>query len=488
VDVPPNVSGSTAGALKLDFVSELSEMYNDCRKRLQASGPTSVPHTTSVSPEFFCSEHHPGWRSTFTAARRTLDEKLFMAHPMVLQMHNFLDASCASLSFFRQIEDGAFPMDEAVFHQIQDAQIRYASEVLQSQVMVQARAIFSAVPEHQWVEPELLDNFVLCVKRLMSLHLGKLLFSTLHDVLHLFERFESSSDDKALFVVHLIVDDRSRIRYSPEPEEMLRDISALLDKVKHTICSVPVIQCSLAEVENYNSLMIMSSHEADAMLQEAKAHLSDIYRQKIRETEGLIEKFDAYSFVLSEPYYEFPANWWNAREAWKRCVPEWKKIWERSRVLRDEIEVLEEGEVDVGMFLAITSGPEEDNLVTEVLANKALSLGDHIKKTIVSNLLDRATGLRDEYEEAYRLCTETSTEPDRLLQLLALQKTLKGKLREMRLQAEDIDALHQVVVSDSHLLEDEDDFCLFRLKNLAAILPELENQARGVLSEVISPQ
>ena len=120
----------------------------------------------------------------------------------------------------------------------------------------------------------------------------------MHDVLHLFERFESSSDDKALFVVHLIVDDRSRIRYSPEPEEMLRDISALLDKVKHTICSVPVIQCSLAEVENYNSLMIMSSHEADAMLQEAKAHLSDIYRQKIRETEGLIEKFDAYSFVL----------------------------------------------------------------------------------------------------------------------------------------------------------------------------------------------
>ena len=123
-----------------------------------------------------------------------------------------------------------------------------------------------------------------------------------------------------------------------------------------------------------------------------------------------------------------------------------------------------------------------------MLANKALSLGDHIKKTIVSNLLDRATGLRDEYEKAYRLCTETSTEPDRLLQLLALQKTLKGKLREMRLQAEDIDALHQVVVSYSHLLEDEDDFCLFRLKNLAAILPELENQARGVLSEVISPQ
>lgn len=486
--VPPDVSGSTVGALQMDFVSELSNMYNDCRKLLQASGPKAVPQIKSVSPEFFCSEHHTGWRSSFTAAQRFLDNQLFMAHPMVLQMHKFLDASCASLSFFRQIEDGAFPMDEAVFHQIQDAQIRYASEVLQSQVMVQARAIFSAVPEHQWVEPQLLDKYVLCVQRLMSLHLEKLLFNTLHDVIHLFERFGSSSDGKALFVVHLIVDDRSRIRYSPEPEETLRDMSALLDKVKHTICSVPVIQCSLAQIENYNSLMIVSSHEADVMLQEAKARLSHIYRRKMQESEGLIEKFDAYRFVLSEPYYEFPANWWNVRESWKRYVPEWKKIWEGSRTLRDEIEVLEEDEVDVGMFLAITSGPVEDNLVTEVLANKALSLGNHIKHTIVSNLMDRATGLKDQYEEAYRLCTETSTEPDRLLQRLILHKTVKDKLRGMRLQAEDIDALHQIVVNDSYLLEDGDDFCLFRLKNLAAILPELENQARGFLFEVIPPR
>jgi hypothetical protein len=485
---PPSVSASTVEELQMDFVSDLSEIYNDCRKSLQASGQKAKARSTFVSPAFFSSESHCGWRSSFTAARNFLEEKLFMAHPMVLQMHKFLGTSCASLSFFRQIDDEAFPMDETLFHQVQQAQIRYASDVLHSQVMVQARAIFSTIPEHQWVKPHQLDRFVLCLRRVMSLHLETLLFSTLHEVVHLFERFESSSDDKALFIVNLIVDNGGRIRYSPEPEETLINISSLLDKVKDTICSVSVIQCSLVEIEHYNSLMIVSSHEADVMLQGAKAHLREIYQHKMQATVELIQKFDAYRFVLSEPHYEFPANWWNARDAWRRHVPEWKKIWERSRTLRDEIEVLEEDEVDVGLFLAITSGPEEYNLVTEVLGNKALSLGNNIKKTIVSNLVERGTELRDEFEEAYRLCTERSAEPNRLLELLSLLQEVKNKLNGMRSRAEDIDALHQVIMNESYLLQDDEDFCLFRVKNLAAILPGLENQARGFLFEVIYPR
>jgi len=58
----------------------------------------------------------------------------------------------------------------------------------------------------------------------------------------------------------------------------------------------------------------------------------------------------------------------------------------------------------------------------------------------------------------------------------------------MRSRAEDIDALHQVIINESYLLQDDEDFCLFRVKNLAAILPGLENQARGFLFEVIDPR
>jgi hypothetical protein len=232
--------------------------------------------------------------------------------------------------------------------------------------------------------------------------------------------------------------------------------------------------------------MVVSSFEADVMLDSVMNHLADIYRQKTKVSEDLLEHFRAYEFVLSEPYYEFPQNW-HPRQAWTRLKTEWDQIWTRSRRLRDEIEVLAEDEEDVGMFVAITSGPANQNLVTEVLVRKALSLGDHIKDTVASYLLSTAADLEAEYEEAYALCTESTTDPKRLVEMMAEQKQLKSNLKRMHSQAEDIDVLHTFLISDSYLLDDDGAFCLFRLKNLAVMLPALADKAWSYLSEVLSP-
>jgi len=48
------------------------------------------------------------------------------------------------------------------------------------------REIFSSLQEHAWVEPPLLNNFMMCVRKAMGLHLEKLLFKTLDAVLELF--------------------------------------------------------------------------------------------------------------------------------------------------------------------------------------------------------------------------------------------------------------------------------------------------------------
>ena len=148
--------------------------------------------------------------------------------------------------------------------------------------------------------------------------------------------------------------------------------------------------------------------------------------------------------------------------------------------------MLAEDEEDVGMFVAITSGPANQNLVTEVLVRKALSLGDHIKDTVASHLLATAANLEAEYEEAYALCTESTTDPKRLVEMMAEQKRLKSNLKRMHAQAEDLDALHTFLMSDSYLLDDFGAFCLFRLKNLAVVLPALAEKASSYLSEVLS--
>ena len=352
--VPNAVLHSKVSELQMDFLSELTELYNDCRNAQQAAGRKEKQHAFSVSPEFFSWDGDSERRNRFNDAKKVLEEQLFFAHPMVDKAHNLFYTTCSSLSFFRQLDDDSFPIDEELFHQVQHAQIRYAREVLQSQLVVEARAIFDTLPEHQWVEPRILDNFLMCVRKVMSLHLGRLLFKTLHSVLELFERFVSDIDGSAIFILNLIVDDNSRICYSPEPQETLDRISGLLELVKDAICSVPVIQSNLSSVPNYNDLMVVSSHEANVMLEQARSYLADIYRTKMSGPENLLSQFNAYSFVLSESYYEFPPNW---HTNWKKFVPAWEAVWKRSRKLVDEIEVLSKDEEDVGMFVAITSGP-----------------------------------------------------------------------------------------------------------------------------------
>jgi len=437
----------------------------------------------SVSSEFFCAETHPEWRTNFNAAKQMLEEELFHAHPMVMQMNVLFESKCSKLSFFRQLDDYAFPIDQELFHQVQHAQIRYAAEVLQSQLVVEARAIFLAVPEHKWIKPALLYKFLMCVRKVMSLHLTTLLFKTLHAVLLLFDRFESNDDDSAIFILNLIVDQNNCIRYDPEPQETLHRIASLLELVKDAICSVPVIRSDLVSIQSYASLNVVSSHEADVMLQEAKVHLADIYRQKMKCPENLLAKFIAYEFVLSEPDCVFPSNWY-VNQVWKGLVPEWQRVFKRSRQLKDEIEVLAKDEEDVGIFVVITSGPAKYNLVTEVLVNKALSIGDRVKKIIVDCLKVRTDQLRKEYEWAHAICTTKSDEPKKLLELVNAQKQIKSKLIQWAVQAKDLEALHEVLIENAYLLEDTEAFSLFRCSYLAAVLPRMEDEARTYLSEV----
>jgi len=195
------------------------------------------------------------------------------------------------------------------------------------------------------------------------------------------ERFESDDDDSAIFILNLIVDDKGSIRYDPEPKDTLDRIAALLRLVKDVICSVPVIHSDLVSVPYYNSLMIVSDHEADIMLARAKQHLAEIFGQKMQKPDDLRQKFDALNVVLAEPYFTFPPDW-HKDGNWTNLLPEWERIWEKCLLWIDEIEVLAEDEEDVGMFVAITSGSADQRFVTEILVNKARSLGDFIKETI----------------------------------------------------------------------------------------------------------
>ena len=460
---------------------ELSDMYNECRKSSQTAGRKAQPKTMVVCTDFSCKDPHDLRRSNFYSAKEYLEQQLFHAHHMVIKLHELFHAKCSSLSFFKHLEDDAFPIDEDLFYEIQHAQIRYTSEVLHLQVFVEAQAIFNALPEFRWVGPGMLDSFLLCVKQVMSLHLGKLLFKTLHSVVELFERFDSDTDDSAIFILNLIVNDRGIICYSPEPLETLSRIAQLLEKVRNTICSIPVIQSSLTSIENYNCLTVVSSHEANVMLQEAISQLTIFLKSKMDGPEHLRSQFEAYYFVLAEPYFEFPPNW---HEKWKLMVPQWEQIWKRSRTLIDEIEVLAKDEEDVGIFVAITSGPEKYKLVTEMLVRKARSLGDHVKDTVAEYIISKSTELRREYEEAFSLCMDKSVEPQKLVEHIEGLKVIKGKLKRMESQAHDLQALFEVISKHGYLLQDKDALSFFRCTYLASVLPRLEDEARNFMSEV----
>lgn len=215
----------------------------------------------------------------------------------------------------------------------------------------------------------------------MGLHLERLLLKTLDAVLQLFERFQSDDDNSSIFVLNLIVDQRGAIIYDPDPGETLRGIASLLDLVKGVICSIPVIQSDLVSIRGYNGLMIVSNHEAEVILADAKQRLGEIFGQNMKLPEDLLLQFQAYHVVLAEPYYSFPPGWHDDAQ-WERLLPEWERIWCKSRRWIDEIELLAKDEEDVGIFVAVTSGSQNQRFATEVLVKKAKSLGDHIMQTI----------------------------------------------------------------------------------------------------------
>ena len=467
----------------MDILAELGELYNSCAKSLQRAGPRAVPHVRQVSVDFFPSEEHCQWRGNFKDNKLFLEGVLLCSHPLIIQLNDLCWDKCSSLSFFRQLHATAFPIDNDLFNQIQQAQIRYASEVLHTQLEVGARAIFNSQPEHKWIEPMQLDRLLLCARRVMSLHLEKLLFNTLEAVLKMFERFESEADISPLFILNLIVDDDSRVRYSPEMHETLDGISSLLDMVKNTICSISVIPSELVTIEGYDSLKVVSLHEADVMLHAAKSHLATIYRQKTKEPDELLAQFKQYDYLLSEPSYVFPRNW-HSNQVWRSLVPRWQQVWQRSRRLMDEIEVLAKDEEQVGMFIAITSGPVSENLVTEVLVSKAQRLGDHIKETIASHLAAKVSELRAEYERAYAICTQRPTELENLVNLAEEHRSIKGEFKRMSRETDELEALFAVVSNQGYCLPDQDALSLFRCRNLAVVLPRLEEEAKTYLNEV----
>jgi hypothetical protein len=128
--------------------------------------------------------------------------------------------------------------------------------------------------------------------------------------------------------------------------------------------------------------------------------------------------------------------------------------------------------------------PEEQKLVTEVLVNKAASLGKYIKETISDHLNASSQNLLQECEEAHSVCTERSIEPRELFSLAERQKTVKPRLKRMAAQAEELVALHEVITKQSYWLLDSEAFSIFRCSYLVSVLPKLEDKARTFFSEV----
>lgn len=107
-------------------MSELCEIYNDCRRISQNAGCRAVPQKWIVSGEFFIAERHAGWHTGFEAARTFLVRQLFHTHPMLVEINRLMYTTCSSLSFFRYMEKEAFPIDQQLFHQIQHGESNYA--------------------------------------------------------------------------------------------------------------------------------------------------------------------------------------------------------------------------------------------------------------------------------------------------------------------------------------------------------------------------
>jgi hypothetical protein len=113
------VSHDSRLKIRASVVTELYETFNDCRRASQGEGRHAKPLNMKVAPDFFIAEQHMNWHSAFTTARALLEENFFHAHPMLMKVNELMHATCSSLSFFRHMEDEAFPIDQELFSQIQ---------------------------------------------------------------------------------------------------------------------------------------------------------------------------------------------------------------------------------------------------------------------------------------------------------------------------------------------------------------------------------
>ena len=116
-------SSDKTAEMRANVVSELCKTYNNCRRMSQQAGRRVSPQKWVVSSEFFIAERHADWHADFQAGRVFLETRFFHSDPRLMQVNRLMQTTCSSLSFFRYMEKTAFPIDQELFHQIQNGEL-----------------------------------------------------------------------------------------------------------------------------------------------------------------------------------------------------------------------------------------------------------------------------------------------------------------------------------------------------------------------------
>eukprot|EP00961_Rhodomonas_salina_P275931 3727633-Rhodomonas_salina.1 len=315
------------------------------------------------------------------------------------------------------------------------------------------------MPEHEWAAVEDLDKFIASVRSasvcadnrvswmmkilthgdrcLMGVQLIELLSQYANSVLELFTGFSpgKSKEKEPLFILNLGVDEKARVSYSPNPEDAVMQVHGLLELVMEAICSIPVIPSDLCSVPNYNSLMIVLPSHAELVVAECGEQLVTICEAPLIEPNGILQQYEKFEYVLSQPYFKFPPDWTQG-DKWLKLADAWKREWKQSLQLERQIEKLSMAEEEQSMFLVVTSGPDDQGLVREVLSSKARSLGKFLLNTIENHLFTQGAALFEEYDKIFQLCNGRPTLPkELLLQVqtpIALDSTLECAVLSVR--------------------------------------------------------
>lgn len=395
-------------------------------------------------------------RQSFEESRAYLEENLFITHPFHRSLLDLWVRKYSGLAFYRAMDMSLFPMDQEMFEQLQHAQCQYAREVLVQNWVSEVFAIFAQRPEHEWVPPHLHNRFLQSVRCLQAQHLGGMLKATADQIVGLYQDFAGTDDGAAMFIVNMTVSQDARVVYMPDPLDALLQAKDFMDLVRSSVCMIPVVPSSLAKQPGYNNTLIMNSLLAELLLKEAKQQLDDMFLVQMEGPAELLRKYEKYQYVLAEPYYLFPTQWYNGSN-WKRYHAQWQEIWDRCDRVADEIELLTESEVDVGMFVAITSGPTDVGLITEVLTEKVLSLAQHIKDTVGSYITGQARKLLAEYSEIDSVFNEDAKDnPKRLIVILELLKGADKRLKAMSAEGRRIREIFDALWDAHHVFSDEE--------------------------------